>query len=89
MKIPADKVNQWEQLSLLGGGPIEVILRVGIFPEADHCQFQVEARTAGNRELIALQSRPHADWSELDAELIVWQAKLAELVSRLGDPFPG
>lgn len=88
MKIPPKEVNAWQQLSMLGGGPIEVILRVGIFPEADHAQFQLEARTAGERELIAMSARPHVDWSSHDDELLVWLQKCRELVAELGEPFP-
>lgn len=77
----------WQQLSMLRGGPVEVILRVGLFPEADHAQFQVEVRDAGSKELRALASRPHVDLSATADELTVWLAAVRSHVEDLTQPF--
>lgn len=88
MKIPDDGVKTWQQLSLLSGGPVEIILRIGLFPEADHCQFLLEARTAGQRELIAMRARPHVDWNLAAPELDDWLDETRAMFEHLGEPFP-
>lgn len=87
MNIPDNEVKTWEQLSLLKGGPVELTLRIGGFPEADHAQFQLEARDAGSRELTFLASRPHVSWSDAIDEVESWFDRVRVLLLQLDEPF--
>lgn len=87
MKDQADSVKVWEQLQLLRGGPVQLQLLVGIFPEADHCQFQIEVTSAGDGDLLLLESRPHGSWTDVQKHLSTWLARVTEIVNSYDDPF--
>jgi hypothetical protein len=87
MTIPPKEVNPWQQLSMLPGGPSEITLRIGVFPEADHAQFQLELHAAGSRELLAMSARPHVDWSDRDVELEQWFDRVRAMLADLDRPF--
>lgn len=89
MSMSDDRVKGWQQLPLFSGGVTELILRVGAFPDADHAQFQLEARVASTHELLALHSRPHVAWRDAGAELERWLDELREMLRELDQPFPG
>lgn len=66
---PADP--SWEQLTLSAGEAVEITLKVGLVPEGDHCQVQVDMIDPGTGRQIALCSRPHGSID--DAEyMITW-----------------
>jgi hypothetical protein len=88
MKKSDEEVKGWQQLSMLSSGPRELILRIGVFPEADHAQFQVEIRTAGERQLELMEARPHVDWCEAPLELERWLNRVRQLLAQLDAPFP-
>lgn len=88
MKKSPDEVKSFEQPMLFPGGPVTLTMRVGIFPEADHAQFQLEVHTAGGHELLFLEARPHVDWCQVDAELSEWVRRLREQIRVHADPFP-
>jgi len=78
----------WQQLGLFGPDVVQLTLRVGIVPSSDHCQFQVEAATAGGRDLIAMVSMPHRSLADAADGLSEAVAELAQLVHEYTGPFP-
>lgn len=88
MKTTDEPVKGWSQLSLFPGGAYELVLRVGLAPEADHAQFQFEVKVAGTHELLALSSRHHVDMATADKELTRWYRMLREALNEYGSPFP-
>jgi hypothetical protein len=38
---------------------VEVLVRVGMVPEANHLQWQIEVRNPVTQELLAMESCPH------------------------------
>lgn len=87
MKIPSDEVKTWEQLSMFGGGVVELTFRIGLAPHADHAQFQIESRDPSTDELLMLSSRHHVTWSEVFDELERWQATITSAVRKVDEPF--
>lgn len=62
----------WAQLTLVRLDQIELTIRVGIVPERDHLQWQIETRNPSTGELLAMSSAPHRrvkDCATLVAEL--------------------
>ena len=88
MKISTEPVKGWSQLALFNGGAYELILRVGLAPEADHAQFQLEVKVASTHELLALSSRPHVDLAAAPQELKDWLGRLTEAMEEYSGPFP-
>ena len=88
MKISTEPVKGWSQLALFTGGAYELVLRVGLAPEADHAQFQLEVKVAGTHELLALSSRPHVDMAAADLELTDWMVRLRDAMEEYSGPFP-
>lgn len=66
MRITGDEVKAWEQLLLVEPVATELTLRVGIVPESEHLQFQIEMTDASSGELLALQSWPHVRFCDVD-----------------------
>lgn len=74
-----------EQLSLLGGEAYELVIRVGIVPEADHVQIQFEARNVTTGDLLELRSDAHRDFRDavdrLDHRLAEFRAAVHEHIA--------
>jgi len=85
------KVNppsvQWVQLSIEPPPVIEISLKVGIVPSAEHAQIQIEAHDVTHGDLIAMTSWPHVDLWSLDTRLPDALAELLELVAGFSGPF--
>ena len=88
MKISTEPVKGWSQLALFTGGAYELVLRVGLAPEADHAQFQLEVKVAGTHELLALASRHHVEFAAVGPELADWVSRLRDAIDEYGGPFP-
>ena len=61
MSADTDSTCSWEQASMFKGQSTEITLRIGVVPDGDHLQFQVEAMDLGNGELIAMTSMAHCN----------------------------
>jgi hypothetical protein len=83
-----DASTQWEQLSFDKAPVYELLIRVGLVPESDHAQIQIECHDATRGELIALSSWPHLDPFALEARLQDALAEFYALVRRYSGPFP-
>lgn len=87
MQRPEVNITSWEQLSLLKGGPVEITLQIGVFPEADHAQFLLQAAHAATHELYLMEARHHVSWSEVGAELERWLGRVVAMVREFDEPF--
>lgn len=88
MPRPVNPPNvQWVQLSIEPPPVIEVILRVGIVPQSEHAQIQIEARDVTRGDLIAMTSWPHVDLSVLDSRLPDALSELLILIAGFSGPF--
>lgn len=54
----------YQQTEAFPGGPREIRITIGVLPEDDHVQVQVEMLNPSGGELLALQSRWHAPLRE-------------------------
>lgn len=80
-------VNGWDQLSLFGDDAYEVVLRIGIVRDANHIQYQVEARNVATDDLLNLWSAPYRDLSNYDADIVQARHELNRVLWALTGPF--
>lgn len=67
---------------------LEVRLRLGFIPADRHGRWQLEVIDPGSGELLAMESRPHYDLSELEETLASVGARLGVLLDSYLDPDP-
>lgn len=87
MRITGDEVKAWEQLLLVEPVATELTLRVGIVPESEHLQFQLEMTDASSGELLALQSWPHVPFHRGELAFAEVCSAVAHLVRERTAPF--
>lgn len=87
MSTDTDSTCYWEQQSMFKGQSTEITLRIGVVPDGDHCQFQVEAMDLGNGELIAMTSMQHCNRARADEIFSRFSAAARELMFGALDPF--
>lgn len=80
-------MDEWTQTMLLPPEAVEVRLRVGVVPERDHVQLQVEVVDPATKAVLAMWSRPHVpldSWSHAVGEAF---SKVLEHLGAMIDPF--
>jgi hypothetical protein len=80
-------VNGWAQLNMFPRDVYEITLRIGVMPQEDHCQLQLEVTEQPGDKLIGLYSRHHCPIDEIWAHTAVFSAKVVEEIERVLDPF--
>lgn len=86
-KSPAPR-QEAQQGTLIPARAYEITLKVGIMPDDDHCQLQIEVRNATDGVLLMMESVPHVTTEHLIRSYRILEQKLDELVWNLTGPFP-
>lgn len=84
---PDPKPVWWAQLNLFDPEVVELHLRIGIVPDADHMQWQLEVRDPAANTLLGMLSSPHVSASQWIRHLAQIESQLREQLSHRIDPF--
>ncbi len=75
------------QLALLPPDALELTLKVGVVPGADHVQSYWEIRDATSGDLLAAGSHPHSTMRACPGELLVAAREAMRALDDLVSPF--
>ena len=87
MSADTDDTCSFEQQRMFKGQSTEITLRIGVVPDGDHVQFQVEAMDLGNGDLIAMTSMAHATSERADEIFSRFVDATRDLMHGALDPF--
>jgi hypothetical protein len=79
--------NDWYQQMLTPPDVIEVRIRIGVIPSADHVQAQVELVDPQTSILVGQWSKPHGRMTNLRTSIAWAAAKAIEAVEETIPPF--
>lgn len=87
MNEPSRRVNPWFQPALFGRDVYEITLRIGLVPESEHVQVELEVRECRSDQLVHLESRHHVDAHVASTALAPYFGKMAQFLEDLMGPF--
>lgn len=85
--MPRSHPSEPVQGTLLPPEVVQLTVHVGLVGSTGHCQWQVEARSATDGELLSLVSRPHFTIDQLDNQMAAITEELREAIRRFVVPF--
>ena len=84
---PDSAPRWWAQLSLLDPDVFEITLRIGVVPEADHLQWQLDVRDPSSSALLGMVSSPAQSASRWQNAVTAIERELREKLGHRIDPF--
>lgn len=89
MRNQPELVNTPAQGTLLRPSVVEITLRIGIVYSSEHCQAELEVRSATDDVLLELMSWPHFPLDRVDAKWRAIGRTLTEVIRDHTGPFSG
>lgn len=85
---------RWMQLPMFPADAVEVRIRFGVVPSANHVQWLVELIDPATKELLGMESMPHGELARWSPELYRAGLVAAEMIRTIlesadGVPGPG
>lgn len=80
-------VKGWGQMVLVPPAASEITVRLGLVPESNHAQLQLEVTSATDGVLLAMASWPHFPISEIPDRLADLLGDVARWSEELSQPF--
>lgn len=87
--MPVDRPARATQIAITQPPALEVRLKIGLVPKANHLQWLIEVMSPTDGQVLDMRSKHHAHLDQLDDELEAALASVNEIVTEyVSDPFP-